>query len=188
MKKIMLAIVLLIMPVLTYISLADDEQTDKETPAPTTFLGGNFQVGLPSADWGDIRTTGFGAQLAFEYKAAPTFSLDVSVGDLVWGVKNKQPGINYSSSILPILIGGKYLMPSPGYTLYIGLDLGPYMASYKGAENSSHTDFGFSPALGIQYPISDKININGSINYTMVLTNVNSTTWYGVNLGLMFAL
>lgn len=67
---------------------------------------------------------------------------------------------------------------------YAGIDIGIYRAGYKyGGYSQSNSDFGLAPVVGVNYGISDKVDLNANLKYTYILTESASTTGFNFNIG-----
>jgi opacity protein-like surface antigen len=153
--------------------------------------------GVPVGSFDDVTDFGVGGMASLSYMVDPMFSLSLKSGYMRFSGADIQttntdgavvtvsgPDMN----VVPILVGGTYhLSPDAATQLYLGADVGPYLLS---AENGGETTtrFGVGPSLGLQFRMSDAVNLNLNGNYTTVFTENETTSWAGFGAGLMFVL
>jgi hypothetical protein len=136
--------------------------------------GVGVELGLPTGDWSNIASTGFGGFGLFQYGFNEDLLLTGQIGYTSWGTQN-----NYGSiSDLAFLVGGKYNLSkqvTPGF--YGMVQLGIYSASFTapsvtyygvtyGGGTTTESRFVIVPGVGYQFgPIdaSVKYVINGDI-------------------------
>jgi hypothetical protein len=178
---------------------------------PALSQGGRWAVGFgpsvafPSGDLSSTNNVGSGGLADGTYHFDQNFSAGLKSGYLYFGGKTLSEVVSSHSSvsatasdaIVPIVATGKYYF-MPGDTRVFGaLDLGWYYQSISGSVtatvqgvaantsvSTSYNDFGFSPAVGVSFNLGDKINLEGSVDYTHIFTPGSSTSWIGVVVGL----
>jgi len=130
------------------------------------------EMAFPGGDFGSRNAgTGFGASVRYEYAANEYMSLTGNVGYLSFGKKSMETGFgvntDYTSSIIPILIGVKYYLNGEDNGLHFGAQLGLSMLSmkystpafdYQGttidAVSNTYKKSAFTYNIGIGYRVS----------------------------------
>lgn len=159
-------------------------------------MGISVQAGvfLPTGDFGDGAGTGFGGTGTFVYDVSPMFQVTGSVGYATWGPKNDLPsGYDYSLSTVPVLVGGRYSFGKDNFMPYVLAELGVHFLSSTvespfGKFSDSSTKFGFAPGVGFVYKFNPKVGLDVNVKYDIITTEGSSTTYVGVNAGVLFAI
>jgi opacity protein-like surface antigen len=159
-------------------------------------MGVSVQAGVafPTGDFGDGAGTGFGATGTFLYDVSPMFQVTGSVGYAKWGPKEDLPsGYDYSLSTVPVLVGGRYSFGKDNFMPYVLAELGVHFLSSTvespfGKFSDSSTKFGFAPGVGFVYKFNPKVGLDVNVKYDLISTEGSSTTYVGVNAGVLFAL
>jgi outer membrane protein W len=167
-------------------------------------MSAGAQVGLavPMGGLGDNHSVGFGFNGIFIYDLQPQIQLTGSIGYTSFGAKGDLPsGYDYSFSTVPFLVGARYYFIKSPSTInpYVGAEIGLFFSSasvtvpsfsygglfsYGGGETSvSSTDFGFVPAVGLQLPLSPKLNLDANLKVNLV----SDATYLGINAGVVYA-
>lgn len=185
MKKLMSIFIILV--VVTIVSGLTNAQSK---------MGISVQAGvfLPTGDFGDGAGTGFGGTGTFVYDVSPMFQVTGSVGYATWGPKNDLPsGYDYSLSTVPVLVGGRYSFGKDSFMPYVLAELGVHFLSSTvespfGKFSDSSTKFGFAPGVGFLYKFNPKVGLDVNVKYDIITTEGSSTTYVGVNAGVLFAI
>lgn len=160
-------------------------------------MGLSVQAGvfLPTGDFGDGAGTGFGGTATFVYDVSPMFQVTGSAGYATWGPKESLPsGYDYSFSSVPVLVGGRYSFGKDNFMPYVLAELGLHFLSssvedpFFGKRSESSTKFGFAPGVGFVYKFNPKVGLDVNVKYDIISTEGSSTTYVGVNAGVLFAL
>ncbi|GIV45990.1 MAG: hypothetical protein KatS3mg036_0808 [Ignavibacterium sp.] len=162
-------------------------------------MGASVQglVSFPTGDFGDGAGTGFGATGTFTYSVSPMLDVTGSVGYITWGAKETIPGIEASSSDIPILVGLRYAFGKGQFLPYVSAETGLHLLSSKVSgsflgisfeESDSQTKFGVSPGAGFLYKFNPKTSLDVSAKYNIIFTEGSSTTHLSVSAGVAFAL
>ncbi len=177
-----------------------------------------LQLGLnfPMGDFSNISGTGFGFAGTYEYMVMPQLGLTGSIGYYHFGSKSVAEGfglsVETSTSVVPIVVGGRYYFMKGEIMPYGGAELGLYILSASAdisgnftgflkissgntvertnATNSSSnstTNFGFAPFVGVRYSIAPNISLDGNLKFTIVTTSGSTTTYFGINAGAFYA-
>jgi outer membrane protein W len=155
-------------------------------------VGATIGLQIPTGSFGDGAKTGFGINLVGKYNLNSNIALGLNLGDQFFGMKDTGiSGLSASASIVPITGLFEYHFGSGKVKPYLGADLGLYIvtakAKYQGQTSSStKTYFGFAPVGGILYGINEKLSFCANLKYTDVLSEVDSTTWLGINVGIIY--
>ncbi|HUL44699.1 MAG TPA: outer membrane beta-barrel protein [Bacteroidota bacterium] len=176
--------------------------------AQTTSTVGNWRVGvgldagLPTGDFNNVSSFGIGGHVGAGYVVDPNAVLSLKIGYLHFSGKDVTVTVDTplgpvtetasggSLSVVPILVGGKYFFSPPGDMRWYGAaDIGLYIISASGGGSSaSSSKFGVSPAFGGQFKAGDNMWVDAHVNYTDVFTDVSSSSWIGIGVGLIFDL
>ena len=157
----------------------------------TWSVGAALAGGNPMGDFGNFAKLGMGGVVWGAYNLDQNLSLTGKIGYLSFSGKDVTIGIHTytydATTIMPILVGGKYFFMPPGdMRVYGALELGMYNINVAGI--GSATKVGFAPSVGGQYKIADKMNLDLNINYTYISTDNTSSTYLGFALGVEYAL
>lgn len=141
---------------------------------------GDIAVAVPTGDFGDIASLGFGLHLYGVYYVADNLGLNFGTGIYYWGngVDENLYNFEYSTTKIPFDFGGFYeiRIPKQPFLLYFGLDLGLHYISMStnfesdliGEVSDSSTEFAFSPKAGIFYPLQDNISLDAGIKIVVI--------------------
>lgn len=160
-------------------------------------MGLSVQAGafLPTGDFSDGAGTGFGGTATLFYDVSPMFQLTGSAGYATWGPKESLPsGYDYSLSTVPVLVGGRYSFGKDNFMPYLLAELGVHFLSstvedpFFGKRTDSSTKFGFAPGVGFVYKFNPKVGLDVNVKYDLISTEGSSTTYLGINAGVLFAL
>ena len=192
MKRIVFAVVLALLA-LSAISFAQSTST-----VGNWRVGVGLEAGLPTGDFNNASSFGIGGRVGAGYVIDPNAVLSLKLGYLHFSGKDVTVPIsltqttttNVSMSVIPILVGGKYFFNPPGDMRWYGAaDVGLYvMSASGGGESASSSKFGISPAVGGQFKAGDNMWVDAHVNYTDVFTDVTSSSWIGIGVGLIFDL
>ena len=95
-------------------------------------------------------------------------------------------------STRPVTVSFDYIIStSSKIKPYGSLELGTYGFIYSSdGESSSTSDIGLAPAFGIDYELTEKLDLNGNLKYNYVLTKDNdyseNTSILGFNIGVTY--
>ena len=98
----------------------------------------------------------------------------------------------YRNSTRPLTASFDYIISPEGeFKLYSGLELGTYAFIYSGDGFSASTSaIGLAPAIGFDYGINEKIDLNGNLKYNYLLANDNiggqGASILGINVGVTY--
>jgi len=168
-------------------------------------LGFNSGVAIPTGDFGDGFDLGFGGNAIFVYHLSPNTDLTGSAGYLTWNDGKGSIDPTYSS--IPVLFGIKYLFGKNKLHGYGSAELGVHFTSldlpevnitpgetYGGKQSSAY--FGWGIGAGLLYNISDKVDLDFSAKYNMIVVGEEnsydqkstSVDYFSVMLGFLFAI
>jgi hypothetical protein len=122
---------------------------------------------MPQGNAGNVYNSSWGFEGQFEYKFTESIAADVTAGYIKWNFGTQIPGASFT--MIPMLIGGRYYFPMPGFTPYGGVDFGMYNSNFKSnfTPNSSVSKFGYAILAGAIFPFSG-FNVNANLDYTSV--------------------
>ena len=187
MKKLLLAVFVLAMMGFSYSAKADGKIK--------LSVGGD--VLIPTGDFGDAFSTGFGGSVSGEYMVSPMANITLRTGYFTWSAKDLPSGFDAKFKGVPVLAGLKYyFMPEGSARVYghgeLGLFFGTAEAtvvvlgqSYSGSV--SETKFTIAPALGVEIPAGSSASIDVSARYLIISTDPSSNSIgfrAAVNFGL----
>ncbi len=148
-------------------------------------IGVSGSLGLPMGDFGDAAKMGIGATVTGKYALNETMTVGANIGYLSFSSDLD----GFSWTIMPITALFEYNLGK----FYVGSDLGFYSYGvkfeYEGIEgSSSKTYLGFAPTVGANFPINEKMSFNANAKYNVIMSDGESTSYLGINLGLLFNL
>lgn len=164
-------------------------------------VGGNLVLALPMGDFGDAYSMGFGGTATFTYRVIPNLDLTGTLGYLSWGYDVEN--LDGSLGSVPFLVGGRYYFNAGGFKPYVSAELGLHFTSSSvdipsfnvggfsfggGEQSASSTDFGFGFGGGVQFPVADKISVDGTLQYNMIATEGSSSGYISVEAGVAYSL
>jgi hypothetical protein len=145
-------------------------------------VGATIGLQIPTGSFGDGVKTGFGFNLVGKYNLNSNIALGLNLGDQFFGIKD-----DGSFSVVPITGLFEYHFGTGKLKPYLGADLGLYIETAKeGSFKSTKTYFGFAPVGGILYGINEKLSFCANLKFTDVLSEGESTTWFGINAGIIY--
>jgi opacity protein-like surface antigen len=156
-------------------------------------VGGELGVQLPMGSFGDAYNTGFGLSGIFQYEMSPEMTLGGTIGYQSWGGKVD----GYSFSNIPIMGLINYKFNTTGLIPFIGAEAGLNMssASYefdffgvKQSGSASETNFGINLLGGVESRMNENLSWRINAKYNIIMTSGSSTSFLGINAGLMYHL
>ena len=156
-------------------------------------IGVGGGVALPMGDFGDGFKMGFGGGVAGKYMLNEKLALGLNLGYYSFTAKDEAGGSDVKFSVMPITALVNYYFATEGFKPYVGADLGFYACKSKvsvlGMDvSATATKLGFAPTLGFEYGFSDKMGLDVNAKYHYITTEGSSTSYVGINLGLVFTL
>ena len=163
---------------------------------------GKFRIGvggdvmIPTGDFGDGFSAGFGGTVCGEYMVSPMASITLKSGYWTWSAKDLPAGFDAKLKGVPVLAGVKYyFMPEGSTRVYGQGELGMFFAtvdatvviggvSYSGS--SSESKFSFAPAVGVEFAAGSSVNVDVSARYLIISTDPSSNS-IGFRAGVNFA-
>ena len=155
-------------------------------------IGANLNVAFPTGDMSDGVGIGIGGTVTGLYEFTKNISAGVQTGYTSFAEKDNN-GVTFS--VIPITAVGKYYFSESNFKPYIGADLGLYLlkakasvsvSDYTFSASATETDFGVAPAVGFEYILSDKLSLDANAKYTDIFTSGSWTTYFGINVGLVY--
>lgn len=151
-------------------------------------LGFNGGLASPSGDFGDIYKSGFGGNAVLSFTLTDNILLSGSVGYYTLDFDNDKlsemtegSGVDVSVdapiSIIPIMVGGKYLLATGKFKPYVTAELGIHSMSIDEAavtingekfvfkESASETKTAWAIGAGAYINLSEKIDLEISAKY-----------------------
>jgi len=150
----------------------------------------NAQVSV-GADLGMFKTftEGSEAQLGFNFNLGYSINDQTRVGvNLGYYMKSYDfLGSNLTSFTMPITALFEYSFSDNDFSPYAGAEIGIYRFGVSGlGETIASGYFGLAPNVGVKYKLSDNISINSNIKYHYILSEVESTSAFGINAGVLY--
>lgn len=186
MKKSLLTIAAVVM-------MAFAVNTNAQQMAVGVQAGIAVPMGTPFSDMVDM---GFGGLGTFLYTINPQIQVTGAVGYLTFGYKEVEgTNIDGSFSIIPIVVGGRYLIGQGTTKPYVMAELGMYMGSSGDITVSSGnfsmtipgestSDFGIAPGVGVLIPAGEKLNIDINAKYNVISDSNFLSVLAGVQVAL----
>lgn len=164
-------------------------------------LGADLHFGLPIGNLANGTGPQIGAVLRGGYMVMPELEVTLRTGYVFGLSKDVGFGVDASISYIPIMVGGRYFVMSPGAGLYGGLELGPNILMLKAGggtatygpvtvavPSSSTTDVKFGGQLGIGYVISKELPLDIKAQFQMLdIGDAGNSMTVGLNVGYTFA-
>lgn len=151
-------------------------------------IGVQASVGLPMGDFSTGgATTGFGATGTYFYEAEGVFMITGSIGYLTFGT---DPDAG-SFSMIPIMAGARYAFSEGEFMPYAGAEAGYSLFTFSasgGGFSVTDNNIGLAPMLGFMMELNKGLNLDVNAKYNMVLTSDYTTSYLGVNAGVVFEL
>jgi len=184
-----------------------------------TPLRGSINLGMnvPMSDFGNVYKGGLSAEAGLFYSIPMTgIDLTLTIGyngfkyknEYFTGLVNTNLGVgvsgfavDWSATVIPIMVGARYKFPAGGINPYISGELGLHMTSFSdrfnGAiiignssnqttfqlngttESGSETGFGFAFGAGVEIPVAPKIalDLGAKYNYGGVIYSKSYTVF-----------
>jgi hypothetical protein len=185
---------LLVVAVLAMIALISSPSNAKGK----MMLGVGADVLIPTGDFGDAQSTGFGGSARFQYNVTPLFSAGLMAGYFTWSGKDSGPDFKG----LPVRVFGKYyFMPTGEKARVYGIaELGSFFSSADVPQTTigsitvsggsvSSTDFSYAPGIGVEIALgSGNSSLDISARYDGIATTGSSAASIGGRVGVNFGL
>ncbi|MEH0154582.1 outer membrane beta-barrel protein [Limibacter armeniacum] len=153
-------------------------------------VGGNIGVAFPTGDLSDGASTGFNFGADGRYFLRDQVSVDAQIDYTPFAEES-----NVNTNLFSIRVGASYYT-QPEYTStlknlrpYVNAAIGYYNIDVNidnvpgvGDIDDSEGKIGLNFGGGILYPIKDKLDINGKINYHFV----DQGSFFLLNIGLLY--
>lgn len=162
-------------------------------------VGASAGVALPMGDFGEAWKMGIGGGVEGKYFLSDNLALGASVGYFTFSVKDSEDvdlksedAVDPSFSVMPILGTVDYFFGDEGFKPFIGAGVGIFSMKSKmhvpgyGDLEASSSELGVAPTVGFFYEISENLDFNLNAKYNMIFTEGSSTTFLGVNAGIVF--
>lgn len=140
-------------------------------PGPV-FAGGTF---------GNAYRTGVGARLSFRYVVIPGLAVGGNTGFYTFGAQQQNQG---SVDAIPAMAAAEYFHRFGDFRIYGGMEVGLYFSNLNfGRFRGQSTDFGLSPYAGLRYEIAQKLDLDISIQGSLVFNGNSATAATDPNTG-----
>lgn len=162
-------------------------------------VGATAGLALPMGDFGDGWKMGFGGGVEGKYFLSDNLALGASLGYYAFSAKDvdidlkSEDASDPSFSVMPILATVDYFFANEGFKPFVGAGVGLFSMKSKvyvpffGDVEATSSELGVAPTVGFLYGISDKLDFNLNAKYNMIFTEGSSTTYLGVNAGVLFS-
>jgi len=150
----------------------------------------NAQVSV-GADLGMFKTLteGSEAQLGVNFNVGYSINDQTLVGvNLGYYMKSYDfLGSNLTSFTIPITALFEYSFSDNDFSPYAGANVGIYRFGISGlGETTASGYLGLAPVVGVNYDFSNNLTFKGNLKYHYVITDVESTSAFGINAGLSY--
>ena len=128
-------------------------------------------------------------QLGFNVSGKYSFSEKMRLGANIGYYSKSQTefGTKISSFSMPITALVEYKFTSGDLSPYIGADIGSYRLGAKSDNLTvSENYFGIAPVFGVDYSLSEKLLLNGNMKLHYILSEGESTSVFGLNVGVAY--
>lgn len=96
-------------------------------------------------------------------------------------------GVKLKAFTMPITGLFEYSLSDNSFSPYVGADAGIYSLGVSGGSTSSSEAYlGFAPVVGLNYKISDQLHVNANAKYHVVMSDGESSTFFGINAGVCY--
>lgn len=163
-------------------------------------LGVQASAALPMGAFGDGYGTGFGGLLTGYYGLSKNLMINFQTGYITFSAKEGSSSADATFNVIPINVGGRYLLSEASFRPYVGLDLGmfsstskmtikspgfpPFIPASEQTVEASSTDFGIAPNLGAFIKMGESMDLDITAKYNMIMTEGESTSFIGINAGV----
>ncbi len=152
-------------------------------------LGITLGAQIPTGDLSNGTKTGFGLNAVGKYFIQENIALGLNLGYSKF--ETDAEGVSFS--IVPVTGLFEYYFNSQKVRPYVGADIGAYSfgakVEYMGInESDSKIYFGFAPTGGLLCRISDQLSFCANLKYHYVTSEGGSSTWLGINAGVVIKL
>ncbi len=175
-------------------------------------LGANASLQVPTGNLGNMVDMGFGGGISGEYLVTPNIGVGLNIGYYALGEKDN---MGMKCDFIPAALNAKYyFIPEGSIKVYAGLDLGLYTLKTKmngndlglgdfddilgdffdnidiniPASNSTKSNFGLAPVVGLQFGLTEKLALDVNAKYNFIFTEGDATDIIGFNVGLVYTL
>lgn len=154
-------------------------------------------VAFPVGNFSDAAGTGAGGEGSIEYMATPNLGLLFTAGYYSFGAKDDTPGMDYSFSTLPLLLGARYYFTNMTLQPYIGADAGLHFLTAEvttttvlgeSSVKNDETKFGIAPVLGLVYYMPPNFSFDLAAKYNHIFTEDEATGFITVIAGFKVVL
>jgi outer membrane protein W len=150
-------------------------------------VGATIGPQFPMGNFSDGFNIGFGFNVVGKYMLKENMAVGLNLGYTRFGTGSE----GVTGSMIPITGLFEYHFDAGNIKPYVGADLGLYSYGVKyklfgETASDSKVYFGFAPTVGALYALNDKLSLCANLKFNCVLTEDNSATWLGLNVGAIF--
>ena len=146
-------------------------------------------MAIPTGDFGDAYSTGFGANATFSYYVNYSFALTGSLGYINWSLDDDYGDGHFRT--VPIMAGFRYYFSNEYVRPYISGELGlnmwkATMETAFGDIETDGSDLGAGFGGGLTYTIGPELMLDFGAKYDMIFTEDESTNSLMLLAGVSF--
>ncbi len=157
-------------------------------------FGPAVEVAIPTGDFADVYTLGYGLSARAEYGIGDHLGVGLQLGYIMLSPTEEAKDYIKSSSMLPVQLLAKYYFSEQQNGAYAGILLGVHNLSVTaedldfGFEGESSSDAYLSYGLGAGYVLNNKIDFN--VRYNMIapdseLDDAKASSYVGVSIAYL---
>ena len=177
----------------------------QESPIPALFFQIHGGDGIPIGKFSNEVGTGIGVGGIVGYRLTRNLAVTLSADYLYFSGETKVYANGFSNyrapvayNVVPVAIGGRYsFLPGNRVSPFAGASVGAFMFKVKfGLGSNFITHAGIIPSAGVQVRLSEKVRVDVSAKYPIVVNGLEtvenggfartSLTWLGLDAGLEF--
>jgi hypothetical protein len=97
-------------------------------------------------------------------------------------------GMQFTAFSMPVALTAEYLFSDNEFRPYGSFDLGLYTFGVRGSGNTNSSSYlAVAPGVGGRYALSRNLDLDVSLKYHLILRENNNASFFGTNIGLLYA-
>lgn len=164
--------------------------------AQDTKISAGLEVAIPTGDFGDAYTLGYGLSVGGELPVGDNIGVTLTAGYILLALDDALDGVIKSSAMIPLQLGGKYYFSNQQEGLYGHVQLGIHSNSVtteditilgNTIEGTTESESNLSYAIGAGYMLNESIDLN--IRYNIISSSeddIDPASYLGLRIGYNF--
>ncbi|UCF79542.1 MAG: porin family protein [Candidatus Eiseniibacteriota bacterium] len=171
-----------------------------EMGGPMWAFGANVGYALPMGDFGDAYDGAISAGVTGCYMFNEQYGLELGVDwnkfsandDLMDALQALDPGVeDMTMQIIPVMLDFVGTFPAGDLMLYAKGGIGMYFMTLEctcdgDSDTESESEFGMNGGVGLKVPIAETTMFTVGVAFHHILTEDESTQYFGINAGVGF--